>query len=285
MLHRLRRRIQTHHGNGKIPHPNLGKLLELEGGHPPAGDDVEGDRGRDALHQGLDLLQGLRGFDVDVVGAGLGICDAPCDHLLEPCHRTGVGPRSDHHVRVLLVPRFDGRLDLLDHLFGGDDLFSGHVPAALGPNLVFQPHPGGPDPGEVLHRPIDVERVPVAGVDVHIHGQGNGAHDGPYPLEHLVEPHKTDIGLTDEGGGDPIAGRPHDLETRSLDEDGRERIVGAGPQRHHAFPLKVVPKRFGLLPWIHYSSFHMCSTIALANPEQETFFPSIPSFFHSRTRS
>ena len=113
------------------------------------------------------------------------------------------------------------------HLLAGDELLALDVAAPLGIHLVLEMDGRDPRRLELPHRAHDVDRVPVPGIrigddgDRHRLGEVVGHH------RHLPHGEEADVGLAEEGVGDPGTGHVDGGEARFLDQPRGERIPGA----------------------------------------------------------
>src|SRR5437588_8979987 len=91
-------------------------------------------------------------------------------------YSVSIGTCNDHKVRVL--PGVNGGADFLDHFIHRDDLLSLHMPAFLGPNLVFDMQAGNACALILMNGTPYVDRVAIASISVCDERQGLVACDG-----------------------------------------------------------------------------------------------------------
>src|SRR6266550_6985094 len=111
-------------------------------------------------------------------------------------YSVSIGPCNNHKVRVL--PGFNGGTYLLDHFIHRDDLLSLHMPAFLGPNLVFDMQAGYACALVLTNGTAHVDRVAIASICVCDERQV--AHDGSddsSAAHHLAHGQQTNIGLSE----------------------------------------------------------------------------------------
>src|SRR5438105_10357480 len=100
-------------------------------------------------------------------------------------YSVSIGPCNNHKVRVL--PGFNGGTYLLDHFIHRDDLLSLHMPALLGPYLVFDMQASHACTLVLMNGTAYVDRVAIAGIGVC--DQRQVAHygsNGGSPAHHLT---------------------------------------------------------------------------------------------------
>ncbi len=120
---------------------------------------VDAQRGGDHL----ELIDRLRRFDEDRVDTEVARGLGSADRLVEADRGTCVGASGDVQVRAVIECGPQLRQPLLTR----HDLLAGHVPAPLGPHLVFEEDAGRPRGLPHLDGADDVERVAVARVAIH----------------------------------------------------------------------------------------------------------------------
>jgi hypothetical protein len=170
-----------------------------------------------------DVLRRKQRVGEEDVGAGLRVAAQPVDDLVDAVGRRRVGARADHEVRI--AAGVDRRLDLLHHLLGRDHGLSGHVPAALGRDLVLDGD--GDDAGrlEGAHDEVHVEGVAVAGVGIGQERDGGALGEGAADPEIVVEGEDAAVGpaqkiLGDAGardGGRAIAALLHEPSAEAIE--------------------------------------------------------------------
>src|SRR5437773_2693019 len=218
------------------------RRVEVRGG--PEGSlpvlDHVGDEGHLRRERGPDrrhLLERLRRLDEDRIGAGLREGTRPADGLVQSERGAGVG--AGGHVEERAPPEVEGGAELRQVLLELDDALPCHVTAALRPHLVLQEGAGGADADELVDRPLDVERVPVAGVDVDDERALDGGDDSPGGVRHLRLRQEPEIGLAEPRRREAVAGEEDRREAGELREQGTQRIVHAGEDERLARPEEV----------------------------------------------
>src|SRR5215831_11954261 len=118
------------------------------------------ERRADLLHFGLRL----RRFDEEEIGAGTEVSFAAAEGLVETERRARIGARKDEEV--LRAARVGGNLNLVHHLFGGNDVAVGRVAALLGNHLVLELDDRYAGLLVTADRVVNIEQTAVTGVAV-----------------------------------------------------------------------------------------------------------------------
>ena len=196
--------------------------------HPFDGDVHLGERDRPG--HPLEVRRALRPFDVDDVAPRIlvGLC-SPQPFL--DAHRRGrIRAAEDEDVRPL-VAGIDGGPDPGHRLCPVHHLHPASEAAALRKALVLDHHRGEPRPRVARHRPLDVDRVAVAGVPVADDRDRHRGADVAPLVEHLPERDEPRVGGADPGRGDRETAHEGDGKSGPLHDPGTDRVVAAG--EHH----------------------------------------------------
>ena len=223
--------------------------------------------------EGLELLLGEERVRERHVRSRLPVAVGPLDRRIEPGRAAGVGARDDDEPVV--PPRVRGGPELPFHLLAGDELLALDVAAPLGVHLVLEVDGRDPRRLELPHGAHDVDGVPVP--RIRIGNDGNRHRLGEVVGHHRHLPHgeEADIGLAQEGIGDPGTGHVDGREPRLLDQPCGQRIPGArhrgqlpriqqGPQRpalrSRVFHLVLPPETTFSDPIVHRSRGPVATT-------------------------
>jgi hypothetical protein len=142
--------------------------------------------------------------------------------------RIGAGDQDE--VGIGLVPRLCRRAVLAHGLVDRDDPPAGHVPAALGDDLVLDMDAGDARAHVFPDRADHVDRIAVAVVGVRDDGYGDGARDVAGVQVHLGHRGEARVGHPEERQRRAIARHVHRGKSH-LGEDARgQRVIAAG---HH----------------------------------------------------
>jgi hypothetical protein len=171
------------------------------------------------------LVHALRRFDEHAARAVLDEGAGAPDRLVEAVGRARIGPRRDPEVGPARRAR---RHELREILLERHDTLAFHVAAPFRPHLVFEEAARRTDADELAHRPLDVERVPVPGVDVDQHGQVDRGDDARGGVEHLGLREQPEIGLAEPRRREAVARDQHGPEARLGRELCGQGIVDAG---------------------------------------------------------
>src|SRR5438270_1373618 len=151
--------------------------------------------------------------------------------VLKTMYSISIGPCDDHKIRVL--PGVNGGADFLDHFIHRDDLLSLHVPAFLGPNLVFNMQAGNACTLVLMNGTSHVDWVAIASISVRDERQvaRNGSDDsrnGGSTAHHLAHGQQTNIGLSEDTGSRPKACHVDGRKSCLSDEAGAQGIICSG---------------------------------------------------------
>ena len=147
------------------------------------------------------------------------------DGFVEAAVRDGV--RARHEEEVARAAGLDGGTDAGQVLAPPDHALAGHVPAALGPLLVFQEAAGCAGIDQFAHGARDVQRIAVAGVRVHDDRNLDTAADAPRPLHDLRLRQQADVGFADAGRRHRISRDERQVEAGLRGQLGRQCVVDA----------------------------------------------------------
>src|SRR5262249_8514453 len=120
-----------------------------------------------------------------------------------------------------------------------DDALARHVATALRPHLVLQEGAGRADADELVDRPLDVEGVAVARVDVDDQRPVDRADDAPGGLDHLGLGEEPQVGLGEAGGREAVAGEEDDRKAGEFRQHGAQCIIDAGENERLARPEEL----------------------------------------------
>jgi hypothetical protein len=167
----------------------------------------------------------FRRFDEDDVGPGLGVRAAAPDGFRQAVVGACVGSRDDQRLGV--EPAVDGGPQALLHFLDRHDFAAGFVTAFLGAGLILELHRAGAGRFELAHRPAHHDHAAVS--DIGIGDQRHGRHGAQTanPLGHLGEHDQPHIGKSEHRRGLSVTGHVDRLESGLLDQQRRERVVGA----------------------------------------------------------
>src|SRR6266511_4148716 len=141
-----------------------------------------------------DLLPGLQPLREDNVDASpLLIDEAALQGAFEtpPFRPAEVTARADDKVRVQLHLGIHGGPQLADHLLDRDTAAAGHTARLLRGFLILEMDPRDAGLDELLHGPVDLDGIAIAGIgirehrDVHRQGDTSGIVDD---LPHAGDP-------------------------------------------------------------------------------------------------
>ncbi len=148
------------------------------------------------------------------------------DRLVHAGDRQGIGPGDDEEIPA--GPGFDRGANLLHVLLAIDHALAAHVPALLGPHLVFEKAAGRPGGNQFVHRAEDVERIAVTGVGVDDDGNPHAHANASRPLDHFRLRQQAHVGLAQGRGGDRIAGDEGHGKADVLGELRRQGVKHSG---------------------------------------------------------
>ena len=178
------------------------------------------------LGQGADLVEGGDSFDKQDVGASLLKPPGALHGGLEALGGAGVGAGQDEGACVAACVH--GRLDLAQHLVGGNHLLAVEMPAALGADLVFELDAVGPRALQHPHRVVGVERVAKAGVGIDDERQVHRVADARRVVGNVGEAHEGLVGQAEPHVGHACAGHVKGFKPQVGHHAGREGVEGAG---------------------------------------------------------
>ena len=138
----------------------------------------------------LDLLPARRRLDEDDVRPGVGVHPPAPDRLPEPRLATRVGASDDQH----LGSGVQRRSQLLNHLFGADELLSGVVAAFLRGDLVLDVNGSRAQTLKLAHGTDHADGVAIPGVGVSDHRQVRGIDHLSEPCQHLGHGEEAEVG-------------------------------------------------------------------------------------------
>ena len=224
-------RPRAQHREGEDGDVEADALQELEGhlrGGAPrrVAAHVHHLRPRHGTGERLELLLGEERIGKRHVRARLAVAVGPLDRGVEPRRTARVGARDDDEP--LVPPRIGGGSELPLHLLAGNQLLALNVAAALRVHLVFEVDSRDPRRLELLHRANDVDRVAISGVRVGDDGNRHRLGEVVRHHRHLPHGEEADVGLPEQGVGDPGAGHVDGRESRLLDEPGGEGVPRSG---------------------------------------------------------
>jgi hypothetical protein len=182
---------------------------------------------------GADMLEAISRSSVSLSGDSTKMTSAPClgvraaapDGFRQAVVGACVGSRDDQRLGV--EPVVDGGPQALLHFLDRHDFAAGFVTAFLGAGSILELHRAGAGRFELAHRPAHHDHAAVS--DIGIGDQRHGRHGAQTanPLGHLGERDQPHIGKSEHRRGLSVTGHVDRLESGLLDQQRRERVVGA----------------------------------------------------------
>ena len=178
----------------------------------------------------LHLRDRLRRLDEQGVGPGFQVALGPLQGILEAVDAQGVG--AGYEQRAVVEPRIQGCAYLAHHFSDGNHGFAGHVPAALGGELVFHLQGAGAGPFQVPHCALHVQGVAETGIHVHDQGDGHPVSQHRHGFAQLRGAHQAHVGAAEAGEGEAGAGQEGAVEARLFHQQRRQAVVYPGYRQH-----------------------------------------------------
>ena len=146
-------------------------------------------------------------------------------------YSVSIGTCDDHKVRVL--PGFNGGTDFLDHFIHRDDLLSLHMPAFLGPYLVFDMYAGHACALVLTNGTPHIDRVAIASISICderqvAHDGSDDSSNGGSAAHHLAHGQQTNIGLSENTGSCTKACHVDGRKSCLSDKAGAQGIICSG---------------------------------------------------------
>jgi len=145
-----------------------------------------------------------QGLYKDDIGTRFRVDLAPGDRLVEADDSPGIRAADDDEITA---PRIHDRLDLADHLSGGDHFFPFKVAAFLWEDLVLDLDGGRTCGFSLPYGSQDIQGIAVACIHIDDHRNFHRSRDPPDLLHRLRQGHKADVGIAELAHGNGRSGQ------------------------------------------------------------------------------